>query len=267
VSPHDHDYYEIFVVRSGSGIHCTEFYNQPMNAGTVVVVPPARVHAMRKVNGLQVTNIYYLAEWLLTDLRALWDSDGLVPLFLSASLFRKPEYLRVPQFVLPSAALKICQRELRDVDAELAQSNPSATFLKAVFVKFLILLSRAYAEKESLETQFPFRREIWMALHQVEDCITNSRPLQLEALAGEVHLSTDHLTRLFKSATGWAPLEYYQRRRVHHACRLLLDVENSVTSVGYKLAYADTAHLSRMFKRYAGLTPRAYRQMYSKSIE
>jgi len=57
----------------------------------VIVVPPGDVHAFAKVRGLEVTNVYYLAEWLLDELKSLWDQDGLVPLFLARSLFRRKD--------------------------------------------------------------------------------------------------------------------------------------------------------------------------------
>ena len=57
-------------------------------------------------------------------------------------------------------------------------------------------------------------------------------------------------------------MDYFQQRRVHLACQLLLDGRSSVTDVASELGYADTPHFCRMFKRYRGVTPREYRRVY-----
>lgn len=284
VLPHDHDYYEICLVRRGSGVHRTELYEERLEAGSVVVIPPGKVHAFSNIKLLEVTNIYYLAEWLLVELTPLWETDGLVPLFLAASLFRRNVPMKVPQFSLTEAGVLACTRELNDIHAELQLDLPSRVYLKSSFLKCLVGLSRAYVKFTSQkllspvfvrgvgETPIPsaimdsigfgFRPEIQRALEHVEECISESQLMNVEKLARHSHLSQDHLSRLFKQATGYSPLEFYQRRRIHQASALLLNPHYSVTEVGYRLRYADTAHLSRFFKRYMGIPPREYRQKY-----
>jgi len=262
VKAHDHDYYEICLIRRGTGLHLTEDAERPMRPGTITIIPPGKVHAIGDVCGMEVTNVYYLAEWLLTDLRTLWESDGLVPLFLAESLFRRREQITVPQFDLEAEALKHCLKELDDTHAEWQRTSPSIAFMKSSFLKFLILVSRQYAAQQSRELGFSFRREIWQALDEVESCLSESRPLQVAAMAKALHLSTDHLSKLFKDATGFSPREYYQRRRIQQACRLLLNPRQSITDVGIMLGYSDTAHLSRLFSRHVGMSPREYRKMY-----
>jgi AraC-like DNA-binding protein len=266
VAPHDHDYYEICVAHSGSALHQTDSYDLPFKSGSVVVIAPGQTHAFAQVKNLTVTNVYYLAEWLLTDLRSLWEHDGLVPLFLAASLFRRPMWkVGVPHFSLQASDAERCYRELEDATRELAMPNPSVVFLKSTLLKFLIGLSRSYAlDQQSRELGFGFRREIWMAMDQIEEIIRQSTPFSVEDLATQSGLSTDHLSRVFKEATGWAPMDYFQRRRIHHACTWLLNPRNSITEVAYALGFADTAHFSRLFRRYQGTSPRAYRKMYLK---
>jgi AraC family transcriptional regulator len=75
-------------------------------------------------------------------------------------------------------------------------------------------------------------------------------------------MSPDHFTRVFKEATGWSPSEYFQMRRVHHACNMLLNAETNISEVAYRLGYADAAHLSRVLKRFRGISPREYRKSF-----
>ena len=264
VRPHDHDYYEICVAHAGTALHQTDTYDRPLSAGSVVVMAPGQTHGFINVDNLDVTNIYYLAEWLLADLRALWEHDGLVPLFLSASLFRRPmSEVPVPQFSLTPEQLQSCTRELDDATRERESAKPSLVLLKACLLKFLIGLSRAYVQGEpERQLGFGFRREVWTALEQIEESIRQSTPFSVDELATKSELSADHLSRIFKDATGWAPMDYFQRRRIHHACTWLLNPRNSITDVAYALGFSDAAHFSRLFRRYQGQSPRKYRKMY-----
>ena len=76
--PHDHDYYEICLVRRGRARHHTETGEQELGPGKVIVVAPGGVHAFSRPQGLEVVNVYYLAEWLAPGLREHWGERGRV---------------------------------------------------------------------------------------------------------------------------------------------------------------------------------------------
>jgi len=261
VQAHDHDYYEIGVIRGGTAWHCTAGDARTLSAGAVYVMAPGSVHALRRIRRLAITNVYYLNEWLLTELRALWDVDGLVPLFLASGLFRSA--LPVLQFPLTAAELASCERELHDIATEAGSVAPSLVFLKAAVLKLLTGLSRAYTRDSGRTPGFAFRREVWHALERVEQCLVERRPFRVEKIARECDVSVNRLRREFRSATGWSPLEYFQRRRIQHACALLLNRQLSVTQVAQSLGFADAAHLCRLFRRHRGLSPRQYCTRYS----
>jgi AraC-like DNA-binding protein/mannose-6-phosphate isomerase-like protein (cupin superfamily) len=261
VPPHDHDYYEICLVTGGDATHRTSHYNARVKRGTLIVVPPGEVHGFANVRRFKVINVYYLTEWLLADLRRLWDEEGVVPLFLARSLFRVVEQ-RIPQFQLSPDELTSAIRELEDIAHETERLRSSIIYLRSAFVKLLVIFSRAFSRQSNQPIRLPFRPEVWKGLQYIERAVTESEPFSVDALSNELNLSADHAARLFKSATGFAPMEYFQQRRVQHAGTLLLNPEARITEVAYALGYADAAHLSRMFRRYRGMSPREYRRMY-----
>src|SRR5690348_15662757 len=67
IGPHDHDYYEICVVRGGSGTHRTARGESRISTGSVLIVPPGDVHAFANLRRMPATNVYYLTEWLLLE--------------------------------------------------------------------------------------------------------------------------------------------------------------------------------------------------------
>lgn len=255
---HDHDYYEISVILRGSAQHHTADGVQTIGPGTVVVIAPGGVHAFSQPKKMEVINIYYLAEWLAAGWREHWGEQGLVPLFLAQALFRRTDQPRPVVFTLNGRELAATENELQEISEELGSARPSPLFLKAAFLKFLVRLSRASNDRRE-----DMPGAVWAAMHGIEASVENARPFDLISVLKAWPVSADHGSRLFRQATGLSPLEYYQRRRVQHACARLLDGGRTITEVALELGFSDAAHFSRLFRKYAGLTPRDYRRKYT----
>ena len=264
IPPHSHDYFEVCLVRGGRAQHRTRQGRAVFEAGGVAVLAPGDIHAFEEVRGLEVTNVYYLTEWLLGELRSLWDQDGLVPLFLARSLF--PSRLEVaPQWTLTPTERDLCEREIAAITEEERARVPSLVYLKSALLKFLVVLGRAYVRAQPQETGFGFRREVRLALDHIETAVREARMFSLAELGRHAGVSGGHAARLFKQATGQPAQEYFQRRRAQHAALRLLDPAKSITEIAYETGYADSAHFSRLFRKHLDLTPRQYRQQYSRT--
>lgn len=257
ILPHDHDYYEVCIVARGRAQHHTPEGRQTLRPGSVVVVPPRGVHAFAGPRDMRVTNLYYLAEWLAAGLSAHWNERGLVPLFLAQALFRREWATRPTVFALSPAAAAAVQVELGEIAEELAAAEPSPLFVRAAFLKLLVRLARA-AALPGEEFSTPVRA----VLNDIDSAVEHSQPFDLQAVLRTWPVSPDHASRMFRDATGFSPLEYYQRRRVQQASARLLDANRTITEVALAMGFADAAHFSRVFSKYAGLTPRAYRRKY-----
>ncbi|MBI5095444.1 MAG: AraC family transcriptional regulator [Candidatus Hydrogenedentes bacterium] len=261
--PHDHDFYEICIVRQGFAEHRTDFTDDQLEPGTVVVLAPGIAHTICGLQGFRQTNIYYLAEWLSDDLSAYWGQSAFVPLFLAAALFRSPLKHPVPQFVLTPEEMRDIDHELADIGLECHAESSSLTFLKSTLLKLLIKLSRAYSRRVPEELVLGFRSQVTQALEHIEQAILQCEPFHVNELAKKIGISPNHFTSIFKQATGWAPMEYYQGRRVQHASRLLLDPQRSITDVAHDLGFFDSAHLCHLFKQYKRMSATEYRKLCS----
>lgn len=87
------------------------------------------------------------------------------------------------------------------------------------------------------------------------------RRLPLSEAARAVHLSSSHLSHLFKQETGASPARYLKRLRMERAKELLettfLGVEEIATEVG-----SGVSHFVRDFERVYGITPARYAARY-----
>lgn len=265
--PHSHAHFEISIIREGRAMHRTVFGTEELLPGTVIVLAPGMTHAIYGLEGLHQTNLYYLTEWLADDLMAHWREAGLVPLFLAAALFRRPKNGPVVQFQLDADEMAAVDRELADIGRETILPRPSLTFLRSSLLKALILLSRSYARQSPVEVGLGFREEIVEALEHIEEAILRCDPFNVSQLAEDLGYCSDHLSTIFREATGFSPSTYYQRRRIQHACNHLLDLSRSLTEIAHDMGFCDSAHFTNMFKKHQGITPIAYRHRYTGSRE
>lgn len=89
-------------------------------------------------------------------------------------------------------------------------------------------------------------------------------PITIETVAGEVGLSPRHFKRRFKVATGETPIGYLQRVRIAAAKKKLEGSRDTVNDITWKIGYEDSSTFRRLFKKHTGLSPRAYREKFSR---
>ncbi len=89
-----------------------------------------------------------------------------------------------------------------------------------------------------------------------------SQPLHVPNLAAMANLSASHYTALFKKQTGYAPIDYLIRLRMHQACQLLDTTELNVKEIAAQLGYNDPFYFSRLFKAVNEASPSEYRLMH-----
>lgn len=84
-------------------------------------------------------------------------------------------------------------------------------------------------------------------------------PLRLGEMARIANLSPFHFARTFKKLTGLAPMQYFIRMRLQHACRLLDTTALPIKQISVIVGYPDAQYFSRTFCQAFGVTPHAYR--------
>ena len=87
------------------------------------------------------------------------------------------------------------------------------------------------------------------------------RSLPLDSLASMASLSRSRYTELFRQQAGYAPIDYFIRLRMHHACQLLDTTRFSVKEVAATLGYTDPLYFSRVFRSVNDLTQTEYRKL------
>jgi AraC-like DNA-binding protein len=121
------------------------------------------------------------------------------------------------------------------------------------------------AEKCELDRK---RLEDLARLRRVRDRIDReyARPLNVEALAAGVHMSSGHLSRQFREAFGESPYSYLMTRRIERAMALLRRGDLNVTEVCFEVGCSSLGTFSTRFSELVGMSPSEYRREQAGAV-
>lgn len=76
--------------------------------------------------------------------------------------------------------------------------------------------------------------------------------------------NADYLGRIYRKVYGCTLTEAIHRRRVHVACRYLLDSSMTIEQISQKCGFSDPDYFRRVFRRQMQISPGTYRDEYSR---
>lgn len=144
---------------------------------------------------------------------------------------------------------------LREIHATLADktltTNEITDKATQIFLKLLQFLNRNAdrSGKPSAEAEI-IKNHIDTHIYE---------PMKLEELSQLIYKSNAHTIRIFKTAYGMTPYEYYTDNRIKKAIYLLQDSPFSVKEIAYSLGFTDEHYFSKIFKKKTGKKPTDYR--------
>lgn len=114
------------------------------------------------------------------------------------------------------------------------------------------------------------KKEYLRRIHKVQDYIEEhiGETLSIEKLADVAGFSKYHFSRIFQGMLQEPLAHYVNRIRMERALFLLAHrADKNMTDIAYELGFMDSAVFSRSFKNYHGISPKEYRQEYSKNCK
>ncbi|MDO4273595.1 MAG: response regulator [Eubacteriales bacterium] len=87
-----------------------------------------------------------------------------------------------------------------------------------------------------------------------------AKPLSLEVIAEQLHISPSHLSRTFKKVCEESLTEYVNKARIEKAREYLMKSDVLAYEIAELVGYNDPTYFSSIFKKYTGLSPTEYRQ-------
>jgi AraC-like DNA-binding protein len=213
-----------------------------IHAGEVLVIPPETTHAYGADEKKPWTIHWFHAQGkLLPDFLAELKASGTRPVVF---LGDDPQVLAIFDEVLDVLEHGYTPQQLLHAAQALAH-------LLAVLIRH---------RHESWREQPDARQKINHTLAYMKENI--GRPLQLDTLATLANLSRSRYAALFKEQTGYAPIDYFNRLRMHRACQWLDTTDWNVKTIAGRLGYDDPLYFSRVFHSITEKSPTKYRRQH-----
>jgi len=255
---HTHDFAELVIIRSGTGIHFTRGASYQVSAGDVFLIEKGFAHGYRNPQGLLLYNILFDEDLLKQNIIDIREMPGyhaifhLEPAYRHEYGFRHRLRLQKPQLDAVCALAESMSQELKQKNT----GHGSRALGYALFIELIVTLSRMYVSGESGHNRVIHR--LARVFTYMEQHITSS--LSLEELIEISGMSASTLTRAFKRSTGLSPISYHLRMRIDRARTLLQDTQLTITDIAYELGFNDSNYFTRQFRKIVGIPPRMYRK-------
>lgn len=250
--PHDHDYYEMFLVLKGKARHYVNNRYFPVEENCLIFVRKTDVHDYcdYQKTGLEFLNIAFTEQTFLETLRYLgkgFDADALL----------RPEF--PPQIRLSrSSAEKLHMKIAELYTLPLDQPDLFRCRARALLIEILL---NDFSDLSEENTDVPFWLENACEKMQYPSNFLQGKE-RFFALCGKTR---EHATRSLEKYYGLTPSAYLNQLRIAYAGNLLLSSNLSVTDVCFECGFGNVSHFYTCFKKTFGVTPMEYRENAKKA--
>jgi AraC-like DNA-binding protein len=259
------DPFLLVYIKRGRAIHHNGGTEYPIQSGDCFVVLPDDPHSYRHSENLLIVNMLFYPRIFagsrdsFMDLQGFRDFLVIEPTFRAATGFRHKLHLNSIQRKTVSAIVD-------DLLREQNEDKPGAPIVcRALFHQMLVLLSRYFSDRSSSSVTLEGRDPVTRAIAYIEREF--EKPITLDELSEELHISRSHLSHVFKKQTGTSLFDYLLRIRLDRACALLENKGLSVGEIAFSVGFNDPNYFSRAFKFRAGLSPSEYREKRAGSTK
>lgn len=89
-------------------------------------------------------------------------------------------------------------------------------------------------------------------------------PISSSKIAETLGYNPDYLGRIYRKVYGHTLTEAIHRRRIHVACRYLLDSDMTIKQIAQECGFSDSDYFRRIFHRQMQMPPDAYRKQFAR---
>lgn len=281
VAPVAYDCVKVIVVRDGSAFLLSEFGQQPVNVGDVVLLG-ANVLCGSEPEGHITTTTLYVDTDYIVDL-VFWRHANLITDRLDAYEFTDTTYSDPAQILhLGEAQAGMLMPWLDEMTALSVDGPERHKFHRVQALWFMILdVIDPYVHVSPMrvsKSQRARSRQVWprgrsfaplrQEARTVHDALHADphRTWHLSELADMVFLSTRQLTAVFADAYGKTPLAYLTMLRLQEMAKLIRETNLPISDIAHQVGWQSRNRASEAFKTCVGITPSEYRSRVPQAM-
>lgn len=258
---HFHEEYELVLIKESRG---TKFIGDNISLfqeGDLYLIGPNIPHIFRN------SEEYYKND---NELKARSIFIHFTDTFLGSHFFELPEMKLVKNLLDESSfVLKIIGNAKEHITNKLtgmSEESPPQQLLS--LLEILIALSESKDLRPLLSCKFVPRnnldREDTIRINKILEFILKNfkQKIYISEMASMLCMSEASFSRYFKHHTLKNFSTYVTEVRISHACRLLMQGEDSISQIGYASGFENLSNFYRHFKKITGLIPKEYQNRF-----
>lgn len=239
---HWHEFYEIEFVVSGNATETINGTKYEVGPGFAVLLTPADLHSYKNVDAQKYLTIHNVKF-----------SSYLLPPELQKAL----NGISSPLCGICSEIAPIFRKLLTEYNGN---SFAREQFILASITQICILLFRCCQEARFTPKDPEREMIMYIREHFLE-------PINVEMVAGVVHLTPNYFSEFFKKHMGIGFSAYVKKLRLEFAANLLLTSDITVQQTAQQSGFNSVAHFFNSFKSEYGMPPEQFRKSFSKQSE
>lgn len=245
--PHKHDFYMVFFVEKGSGVHNVDFTQYTVKDYQVYFIRAGQVHNWSldvDTSGFQLM--------LAADVITIFSNLGSFPFFEQS----------VPSCLsLDKKQFEEFKNHLHEIELVLSDND---VLTKEILLLRLHLMLKLL-QKEYLN-QFPEHdsstkpEKIIKGFNTLIDDHFNEES-SVNFYADKLNITANYLNILSQKYLKMPASDVIKQRTILEAKRLLTSTDLSIKEIGYQLGFNDNTYFSKVFKKYTGKTPGDFKKL------
>lgn len=242
---HGHEFYELEYILSGIGIYEMNGEKIRFSAGSVFVMTPVDIHAVKVYGEITVINIMFSERWLDESIIfSLIHAKGGVAVKLPA--LRRECFVNLCRNIITE-----CQKDA------LFRERALKNMLECAIITVL-------RETDAIETKHPGLSDMQRAILYIQNNFRKS--ITLADVAAQACLSRTYFSEKFHDYVGMPYQKYLISLRCTYAQRLLTYTDIAVTEICHASGFSSLSHFQRTFKSLYGVSPGGWRKSARNNI-
>ncbi len=239
---HKHNFYSIFLVDSGAGVHSIDFKKHKVKNRMLFFLSPGQAHQWvldKNTTGHQLMFSHFYVPAKANKL----------PFFISSS---------DPFLMLSDKQFLLIKNEMELILNEFSASNIfSDEIIQYRMCALLTLLRRWYMNSNPQSIYSLGNGHIMKFLDLVENHFHKEKSVKF--YASQLCITPNYLNILCKRKTGYSASHYIHERLLLEAKRLLAMSSKDIKEITFELGFNDAAYFSKFFKKLNGNSPKGFR--------
>lgn len=252
---HNHeDELEISLITEGNGVRLSGEKRYSIQKGDLLIYNPGVLHEENTERGNTLNYACMIQGMKLTDL----PSNVLLP------EGEYPVLHTENQFEILKTLFELICLQLQERPVGFAETVNGLTYTLITVIVGLLEERRQGETKELQKKENSDRNYVCELARQYIDK-NYTKEITLEKISRAVHVSSSHLSHVFKREMGYSPMQYVNMRRFGEAQFLLMSTHERITDIALKTGFESPNNFYKMFMKQMGMSPSDFRNAYKKS--